>query len=455
MRSTNEWTRRGFLATAGATICGAAQSRPNLLVIYTDDQGIGDVGCYGHPEVKTPNLDRLARDGARFTNWYSNSPVCSPSRASVLTGQYPEHHGILDVLGSTAQFNTPGLKRGEATLASELKKAGYRTGHFGKWHMGSAAHSRPMAVGFDEFVGFYSGWTDYYSHRYYTLGRGQSEIVHDLWRNEKEIWLDNQYQTELLGEEATAFVGRQNPSQPFYMNLWFGAPHYPMIAPQKYLQRFPETMDRDRRLHLAMIAAVDDFVGGVLKALKQRGLLDNTVVFFQSDNGATQESRADHAGRPYRGGSNAPFRGWKQGLFEGGVRMPALMSWPGKIRAGKVVDGVGMAMDLLPTFLSMAGLNAPSGIDGRDQSEMILRDGKSGHEAIHWIYTNSRAVRKGAWKLIENPPQYPDDPLGSPKEKLWLSQLEQDPGEKRNWAAEAPAVVSELEKLLPPMPATK
>jgi len=427
----------------------AAAQRPNLLVIYTDDQGIGDVGCYGHPEVKTPNLDRLAASGARFTNWYSNSPVCSPSRGSLMTGKYPENHGMLDVLTSTAKFNTPGLKQGETTLVGELKRAGYRTGHFGKWHIGSAAHSRPRAVGFDEFIGFYSGWTDYYSHLYYTLGRGQSEIVHDMWRNEDEIWNDNKYQTELLGEEASAFIQRQSSAQPFYLNLWFGAPHYPMIAPEKYMARFPKSMDRDRRLHLAMVAAVDDFVGMTLAALKKKGLLENTVVFFQSDNGATQETRADHAGRPYRGGSNAPFRGWKEGLFEGGVRMPALMSWPGKIQAGKVVDGVGMAMDVLPTFLTMAGLTVPAGIDGRDQGEMILRNGKSAHEAVHWLYRNSRAVRKGAWKLIENPPLYPEDPLGQPKEKLWLSNLDQDPGEKKNWAAEAPAVFEQMKQILP------
>lgn len=441
--------RREFLSCAAAAPLAGAAERPNLIVIYTDDQGIGDVGCYGHPEVKTPNLDRLAASGARFTNWYSNSPVCSPSRASVFTGQYPERHGILDVLTSTAQFNTPGLKAGEKTLASELKQAGYRTAHFGKWHMGSAAQSRPMAAGFDEFVGFYSGWTDYYSHRYYTLGRGQSEIVHDLWRNEQEIWADTRYQTELLGEESCAFLKRQTKGKPFYMNLWFGAPHYPMIAPEKYLKRFSKSMDRDRRLHLAMVAAVDDQVGQVMRVLKQRGLAENTVVYFQSDNGATQESRADHLGRPYRGGSNAPFRGWKQGLFEGGIRMPATMSWPGRIRAGKIVDGMGMAMDVPPTFLSMAGLKTPESVDGKDQSGMILRDGGSAHDAIHWLYTDSRAVRKGDWKLIENPPRYPEDPLGAPKEKIWLSQLAKDPGEKKNWAAEAPAVVAELEKLLP------
>lgn len=441
-------TRRDFVAVSAACALPAAEARPNLVVIYTDDQGIGDLGCYGHPEVKTPNIDRLAARGVRFTNWYSNSPVCSPSRASLLTGKYPENHGILDVLTSTAQFNTPGLREGERTLAGELHNAGYRTGHIGKWHIGSAPQSRPLKVGFDEFFGFYSGWTDYYSHRYYTLGKGQSEILHDLWRNEEEVWADSEYQTEVLGREAVAFVSRQKKEQPFYMNVWFGAPHYPMTAPEKYLSRFPKSMDRDRRMYLAMVAAVDDQVGALISALERKGMLENTVVFFQSDNGATQESRADHAGRPYRGGSNAPFRGWKQGLFEGGVRMPALMSWPAKIRPG-VVEGIGMAMDVMPTFLGMAGLGVPAGVDGRDQRAMILGGGKSAHETVHWVYPGSRAVRRGQWKLIENPPKYPGDPLGEVRDELWLSDLVGDPGERKNWAGDRPDVVRELRGLLP------
>lgn len=441
--------RRSFLSALPAPLLAAPQ-RPNFIVLYTDDQGIGDLGCYGHPEVQTPHLDRLAASGARFTNWYTNSPVCSPSRGSLLTGKYPENHGMIDVLTSNAQFNVPGLKPGEKTLANQLQQAGYRTAHIGKWHLGSAPHSRPRAAGFDEFFGFFSGWTDYYSHRYYTLGRGQSEILHDLWRNDEEQWRDNEYQTEVFGQEANAFLNRQSARQPFYLNLWFGAPHYPMIAPAKYLARFPQSMDRDRRLYLAMVAAIDDVVGALTATLRRRGLLNNTVIYFQSDNGATQETRADHAGRPYRGGSNAPFRGWKQGLFEGGIRMPALMSWPGQIAPGRVIDGMGMAMDIMPTFLNMAGLPVPAGVDGKDQSPLIRQGGSSAHEHIHWVYVGSRAVRQGQWKLIENPPKFPNDPHGQPTEKLWLSNLKDDPAETRNWASQAPEVLAQLTRLLPP-----
>ncbi|HYZ83399.1 MAG TPA: sulfatase-like hydrolase/transferase, partial [Bryobacteraceae bacterium] len=160
----------------------APDRRPNFLIIYTDDQGIGDVGCYGAKDVKTPNIDRLAERGARFTNWYSSSPVCSPSRASVLTGKYPQRTGVVDVLDSSAKFDIDGLRANETTVASLLRRAGYRTGAVGKWHLGSAPQSRPMSQGFDEFFGFYSGWTDYYSHRYYKLATG-TDITHDLWRN--------------------------------------------------------------------------------------------------------------------------------------------------------------------------------------------------------------------------------------------------------------------------------
>lgn len=449
-----ELTRRAFLGAAGTTLAAPAlclaqgKRQPNLIVIVTDDQGIGDVGCYGHPEVQTPHLDALAKRGVRFTNWYSNSPVCSPSRASLLTGQYPEKHGLLDVLASTAQFNTPGLKPQQPTLANCLKGVGYQTAHFGKWHVGSAAHSRPNAVGFDHFFGFYSGWTDSLSHRYYTLGRGQSEILHDLWRNGEEVWRDTEYQTELLGREAMDWIRQQKVGKPFYANLWFGAPHYPMMAPEKYLARYPKSMDRDRRLHLAMVSAVDDQVGVLVKQLEKQRLLDSTVIFFQSDNGATSETRADHAGRSYRGGSNAPYRGFKQGLFEGGIRMPAMLSWPEKVKP-RVENGLGAGLDLMPTFLNWAGAKVPDGIDGVNQTSMILDGKASGRDDLHWIYQDSRAVRKGPWKLIENPPKFPGDEFGEVKDKLWLSNLDTDPQERKNWAGERAEVVAQLRPLLP------
>jgi len=192
--------RRDFLhlAAAGAAgpLCGAQYRPPNFLIIYADDLGIGDLGCYGATDVKTPHIDRLASSGARFTEWYTNSPVCSPSRASLLTGKYPQRTGISEVLASTAQFDTPGLRQGEVTLPAKLNKRGYRTAHIGKWHLGSAPASRPLAQGYDDFFGFYSGWTDYYSHRYYRQGNNRQDIFHDLWRNEREEAREVYYHTQ-------------------------------------------------------------------------------------------------------------------------------------------------------------------------------------------------------------------------------------------------------------------
>lgn len=436
--------RRDFLTQVAGAGLAAAQppapaSRPNFIVIYTDDQGIGDLGCYGAAEMRTPHIDRMAASGIRFTDWHTNSPVCSPSRASVLTGKYPQNAGIPHILTSKPDFQVAGLRKGETTLPGELRKLGYQTAAVGKWHLGSVAESRPRAQGFDEFFGFYSGWIDYYSHRYYTLGG--TPVFHDLWRNEEEVFEDNVYQTEMLAREAKAFVSRQTRQKPFFLYLAFGAPHYPMMAPKKYVDRFPATMDRDRRMHAAMVAAIDDSVGELLALLQARGLDRNTVIFYQADNGATREERADHRGRPYRGGSNGRYRGYKGSLWEGGTRVPGLLRWPAGIRPGQVLDGVGMAMDILPTFVKWAGGMAPAGIDGVDLSPMVLDGKPQVHGAVYWDYDGQRAIRKGGWKLMEN---YRDG-LGTPMTKdWWLSNLTEDPGEQRNWIQDRASIVKEL-----------
>lgn len=439
--------RRHFLSSVAAAPLAAQRpaSKPNFVVIYTDDQGIGDLGCYGGQDMKTPNLNRLAASGIRFTDWHTNSPVCSPSRASLLTGKYPQNAGVPQILTSKPDFNVPGLRQGENTLPGELKKLGYRTAAVGKWHLGSAAHSKPLAQGFDQYFGFYSGWIDYYSHRYYTLGG--TPLFHDLWRNNEEVFEEPMYQTELLTREAKSFLNQQSPgAQPFFLYLAFGAPHYPMMAPKKYLERFPSTMDRDRREHAAMVAAVDDGVGEILDLLKARGLEKDTVIFFQADNGATREERADHLARPYRGGSNGDFRGYKGSLWEGGIRVPGLMRWPSRIRAGQVMDGLGVTMDILPTFLKWAGGTPPAGIDGMDLSNWLLEGGKAPHDVVKWQLEGLKAVRRGPWKLMENF----RDGLGTPTEKgQRLSNLSEDPKETRNWADANPAMVSELSQLLP------
>ncbi|MCS7027001.1 MAG: sulfatase-like hydrolase/transferase [Bryobacteraceae bacterium] len=436
--------RRDFLpilAGAGLSLPAPAQTtaRPNFIVICTDDQGIGDVGCYGGPEAKTPHLDRLAASGVRFTNWHANSPVCSPSRASLLTGKYPQNAGIPQILFSHPEFNVAGLKKGEKTLASELKKLGYRTAAIGKWHLGSKPESGPLAQGFDEWFGFYSGWIDYYSHRYYTLG-GQP-VFHDLWRNEQEVFEEPAYQTEMLAREAKNFLSRQSSTRPFFLYLAFGAPHYPMMAPKKYLDRFPASMDRDRRMHLAMVSAIDDAIGDLVQQLQSRGWHQNTVIFFQSDNGATREERADHRGRPYQGGSNLHYRGYKGSLFEGGIRVPGILSWPAKIKPKQTSDATLLAMDILPTFLKWAGATPPEDVDGVDISPVVFEGKASVHEDVFWEYDGQRAIRNGPWKLMEG---YREGLGLKLQPGFWLSNLEEDPSEKKDYALQRPEVAREL-----------
>lgn len=443
-------SRRSFLLSSGATALAQqpqGRRKPNFIVIYTDDQGIGDMGCYGARDVKTPHMDRLAARGARFTNWYSNSPVCSPSRCALLTGQFPWRHGIMNFLPARGTQDVPGLEPTAVTLPGELRKLGYRTMAIGKWHLGSSPESRPLEQGFDEHFGFYSGWGDYYSHRYYNMSRNAPEhIFHDLWRNGEEVFEDPAYSTELFTNEAKAFITRQKAGQPFFLYLAHGAPHYPMIAPKKYMDRFQATMDRDRRLHAAMLSAIDDGVGEILDLLKRRGLDRDTVIFFQSDNGATSEGRADHAGRPYRGGSNAPFRGYKGGLFEGGIRMSALMSWPGVIPARKVVDAPGQTMDIMPTFLHWAGgTAAPVKLDGLDTAQMVAQSGASPHQDLFWEYQGQTAIRRGDWKLMLGGKQGLGEEAVAPK---WLSNLKDDAAESTNWLEREPKIAAELEARL-------
>lgn len=419
--------RREFLgAMAMSPALAQPAAQPNIIVILADDLGIGDLSCFGAKDIRTPNLDKLAAGGVRFANWHASSPVCSPSRASVLTGKYPQHAGIPEILFSKPEFDVPGLRAGERTLATELKKRGYRTAAVGKWHLGSSPASRPRAQGFDEYFGFYSGWIDYFSHRYYTLG-GQP-LFHDLWRNDEEVWEEPVYQTELLAREAKAFVQRQ--SSPYFLYLTFGAPHYPMMAPKRYVDRVPATMDRDRRLHAAVVEALDEAIGNVLSAIK-----GDTIVFFQSDNGATRELRADHRGRESFAGSNGIYRASKGSLFEGGTRVPAMMRWPGKIPAGQVSDAVCLGMDLAPTLLRA------SDFDGTDLMEHLTKRTPVPERTVFWEYRTQMCARREQWKLVVDPMEG----LGKPTiPGTMLFDVVADPSEKNNVASSQPAIVQRL-----------
>ncbi|MFH5186286.1 sulfatase-like hydrolase/transferase [Paenibacillus sp. TAB 01] len=368
--------------------------RPNFIVVYCDDLGYGDLGCYGSTEMKTPHLDQLAGEGMRFTKWYSNSPVCSPSRASLLTGRYPARAGVSHILGG--KRGTAGLPLGLPTLPKVLKSEGYRTALFGKWHLGASAEYGPNAHGFDEFYGFRAGCIDYYSHIFYWEQAGGVNPVHDLWHNEQEVWENGQYMTEVITKKSVEYIEASAEDEPFFLYTAYNAPHYPMHAPKPYIDRFPE-LSPDRRIMAAMIAAVDDGIGDIVAALKRKGIYENTVIFFSSDNGPSTESRnwLDGTEDLYYGGSAGIFRGHKGSLFDGGVREPAILSYPSFIAAGQTRDEVCAMMDIFPTFLELAGCS-PEAYDPNGTSLVPLLGGDGAAEEARHIGGAGAAGANGA-----------------------------------------------------------
>jgi arylsulfatase A-like enzyme len=455
-----ERTRREFLSAASAALAAGtgalamtqtahgraaanAANRPDFVLIYCDDLGYGDLGCYGSRTVRTPHLDALAARGVRFTDWYSNSPVCSPSRASLLTGRYPERAGVTQILGG--QRGTPGLPPAQVTLAKALQPLGYRTAIFGKWHLGLSDECRPNAHGFDEFYGFLAGCVDYYSHIFYWGQGGGQNPTHDLWHNGEEVWDNGRYLTEAITEKAVGFITKQSDA-PFFLYVAYNAPHYPMHAPRKYLDRYPK-LPPDRRIMAAMISAVDDGVGQIVRALRKTGRFENTAIFFSSDNGPSTESRnwLDGTEDFYYGGSAGVFRGHKGSLFEGGIREPAILCWPRNLPSGRTCEEVGMMMDLFPTFLEMAGGEPPRDhvLDGVSILPMAMGKGGSPHERVFWAYDGQLAAREGRWKLVLNGKL---DFSRKQPDAVHLADLEADPGERANLKDREPEVTKRLAK---------
>ena len=434
-------TRRSFLtAAAAAGLASGQRRRPNFVVMLADDLGYSDLGCTGFDVPKaTLNIDQLARTGTRFTNWYSNAPVCAPSRAALMTGRYPMRAGVAT--------NGLALPASEKTIATLLKSSGYKTGITGKWHLGSDDLHSPNAHGFDTFFGFHSGCVDYYSHRYY-WGEPRGVNYHDLYRNRTETFEDGQYLTDGIAREAVDFIGR-NHRDPFFLYVPFNAPHYPMHAPAEYMRRFPD-LPLEKQVRAAMLSSMDDAVGAITQALQKHRLTENTLIFFSSDNGATREPRAGLDQKPPVTGFNGPYRGFKFSLFDGGMHVPAIMNWPGVIPAGQVNAGVAAHMDVLPTVCGAAGVSPPVDrvMDGRDVLPMAQQKAPTPHETIFWSNGPQTAARSGHWKLVRSGfladgsaetrrPMQGDD-------AIWLSNLERDPGESRNVAKQHPEIAARL-----------
>jgi arylsulfatase A-like enzyme len=437
-------TRRSFAAAGLATLAAAQTGRrPNFIVILLDDLGCMDLGCYGAKDLQTPNIDQLAASGVRFTNWYSNASVCAPARASLMTGRYPAHAGV--------PTNGGRLSMEQPILPVLLKTAGYKTGLVGKWHLGVRDDAAPNDRGFDQFYGFHSGCVDFYSHRFY-WGEPRIANYHDLFRNKTEIWEDGQYLTERISQEAVKFIERHK-DEPFFLYAAFNAPHYPMHAPDQYLARFAH-LPLERRIYAAMISAVDDGIGAITKTLAQHGLADKTCIVFAGDNGATTERRASLDGlAAATAGINKPYRGSKFSLFDGGMHVPGIVTWPGALPSGEVRDQVVMTMDVLPTICRAAGVSIQAGKkpDGADILSVAKSGSPSPHEAIFWAQGPQLAVRRGPWKLVLNGRTYDGTEDGNKnltgEDAMFLSDLSQDPGETTNLRRKHAELVDELATL--------
>ena len=413
----------------------AAQTapRPNIVLIVSDDQGWKDVGFHGS-DIATPHLDKLAAGGARLEAFYAQ-PMCTPTRAALMTGRYPHRYGLQTlVIPSNARY---GLPTDEKLLPAVLREAGYRSAIFGKWHLGHADRKYwPLQRGFDRQYGALLGEIDYFTHT--------AHGVRDWFRQEKPL-KQSGYATELIGDEAVGWLRQQQAGLPFFMYLAFTAPHAPYQAPQRLLQRYAHIADPSRRAYAAMITSMDEQIGRVVATLDAKGLRDNTLIVFHSDNGGTRDARftgeVDMSGATMPP-DNGPWRNGKGSLYEGGVRVVALANWPGPIPAGTVVDAPIHAVDLLPTFAALAGasLAGTKPLDGVNQWAAIAEGRPSArNEVVIDVEPFRAALREGDYKLIW---------VATLPSRVELYDLKADPGEKNNLAAAQPERVARMQARL-------
>lgn len=416
--------------------------KPNIIVILTDDQGSVDMGAYGTEDILTPSMDRLAATGVRFTQFYAGSAVCSPSRASLLTGKVPHRAGVPGNAGSL-KGGPKGLPPEEMTMAEVFRQAGYATAHIGKWHLGYTPEKMPNAQGFDESFGHMGGCIDNFSHFFYWNGPNR----HDLHRNGEEVFMDGQYFPDLMLAEANGFIAK-NKENPFFIYFAMNTPHYPYQGDVEWLQYYREQgVPYPRDLYNAFVTSLDARIGKLIDKLEELGLRENTIIVFQSDHGHSTEVRA-HEG----GGNAGPYRGAKFSLFEGGLRVPAVISWPGHLPEGVTRDQLAVATDWLPTLTDLVGIDLPAkDLDGKSL-KVIIQDNStpSHHEHFHWQLGHHWAVRKGNWKLLYDPADTSNGrphPENTPENILYLVNLEADIGERNNVAAEHSELVEELTQI--------
>ncbi|MDA0590042.1 MAG: sulfatase-like hydrolase/transferase [Planctomycetota bacterium] len=423
------------LAGSAANDLSAAK-RPNVILIYTDDQGTIDANCYGAKDLITPTIDGLAATGVRFTQFYAAAPVCSPSRAAVLTGRVPQRAGVPGNVSSAP--GNHGMPTEQMTIAEMMKADGYRTGHVGKWHLGYTPETMPNGQGFDSSFGHMGGCIDNFSHFFYWNGPNR----HDLWENGHEVWRDGQYFPALMVEQGRRFI-EANKDEPFFLYFAINLPHYPLQGTDKWREKY-KNLPAPRRMYAAFVSSMDEAIGELLGKLDELKLREDTIVIFQSDHGHSTEDRTFGGG-----GSAGPYRGAKFSLFEGGIRVPAIISWPGRLPEGEVRDKLCVACDWLPTIADLCGVELPKRkLDGVSIVPVIKSaEAKTPHETFHWqTGRDSWAVRSGDWKLLGNPRDTSNKaPLG-PNDKLFLVNLAKDHTEMKNLASDNPDVVMRLQK---------
>jgi arylsulfatase A-like enzyme len=396
-----------------STLTLAADKKPNVIVIVGDDMGYADIGVHGCTDIPTPHIDSIAAAGVRCTNGYVSCPYCSPSRAGLFTGRCQTRFGH--------EFNPApdnmeiGLPVTETTIADRFKAAGYKTGWVGKWHLGTAPKYLPAARGFEDTFGFLAG-----SHGYFP------DAKPPILRDNKPI-KETEYLTDAFGREAVSFIDR-HANEPFFLYLAFNAVHTPMNATDERLEKFKNIPDKNRRTYAGMMSAMDDNIGRVLETLRDRKLEDNTLVFFFSDNGGpTMPGTTINASR------NDPFRGSKRTTLEGGIHVPFLVKWPGRVPAGRVYEKPVVQIDILPTALAAAGEKLPA--DSRVEGVNILpylngdKNDKP-HETLYWRFGEQMAIRQGDWKLVRYDPVM--DGLKGKATPPKLYNLSNDIGEKKD-----------------------
>ena len=449
--------------------CASSDDRPpNVIIIFADDLGYGDVGSYGQTKIRTPNLDRLAEEGIRFTQHYSGSPVCAPSRATLLTGRHTGHTQIrgnheLGGFPDEEERGQMALREGSFTMAEMLREAGYATAVIGKWGLGGpGSEGVPNNHGFDSFYGYLD---QKQAHNYYPS---------HLWRNTKWDTLRNgyfhphqrleeepgdysrfkgpDYAPDLMTEEAERFI-RENAGRPFFLYLPYTIPHVALQVPDEELEAydFPETPylgengylphPTPRAAYAGMISRLDAYVGRIRVLIDELGLAENTLILFSSDNGPTDAGGADMEFFD----SNGPLRGGKRDVYEGGIRVPMIALWPGRIKGGAATDHVSANWDVMPTLADLTGARAPEDLDGISFLPTLLGGDQSEHEYLYWEFhegPGSQAVRLGEWKGVRlGGHRDPDAPIE-------LYDLSTDIGEMSNVADRHPDIVARIDSIM-------